>query len=130
VAESDDLLKQFADFMEAKNAEKESQGPESEVEIWDKEGNGARVPRSAAKGFLNKFGIDIDPDPPASDDSGSNPDGKRPKSPAKSSPAGTSKTSETQSVTRYFAKRAAKLVAYTGECRSDIYSSYRRWSIV
>jgi hypothetical protein len=107
VADNDDLLKQFAEFMEAKNAEKESEGPEPEVEIWDKEGNGARVPRSAAKGFLNKFGIDVDPDPPASDDSGSNSDGKRSKSPAKSAPTGTTKTSEGQSVTRYFAKRPA-----------------------
>lgn len=107
MADSDDLLKQFADFMESKRAQEEESGPEPEVEIWDKEGNGARVPRSAAKGFLNKFGIDVDPDPPANDDSGSNTDGKRSKSPAKSAPTGTSKTSEGQSVTRYFAKRPA-----------------------
>jgi hypothetical protein len=106
VAEADDLLKQFAEFMEAKNAEKEAEGPESEVEIWDKEGNGARVPRSAAKGFLNKFGIDID-EPTPSDDGKPDNDGKRPKSPAKPAPAGTSKASNPQSVTRYFAKRPA-----------------------
>jgi hypothetical protein len=103
MAEADDLIKSFAEFMASKKAEEEASGPEPEVEIWDKEGNGARVPRSAAKGFLNKFGIDLDETPTDPDDgSGNSKDGK-PKSP----PAKTSPTGKTPTTTKYFGKRAA-----------------------
>lgn len=104
--ESDDLLKQFAEFMESKRQSEAESEPETEVEIWDKEGNGARVPRSAAKGFLNKFGIDID-EPPASDDgNGDNASGKS-KPAAKPKAANSSSASGQGPVTRYFAKRPA-----------------------
>lgn len=104
MAEADDLIKQFAEFMTAKQAEAAASEPESEVEIWDKEGNGARVPRSAAKDFLNKFGIDLDESAPESDDDSSG-DSKtsKPKPPAnKGTPTGKAGTA-----TRYFAKRPA-----------------------
>ncbi len=121
MAESDDLLKQFAEFMESKRQSEAESEPESEVEIWDKEGNGARVPRSAAKGFLNKFGIDID-EPPADDDSGGDTKGGKSKPAAKPKTPNSSSASGQGPVTRYFAKRpAGKLDAGTGEREGDIY---------
>ncbi len=105
--ESDDLLKQFAEFMESKRQSEAESEPETEVEIWDKEGNGARVPRSAAKGFLNKFGIDIDEPPAENDDSGGDTKGSKSKPAAKPKTPNSSSASGQGPVTRYFAKRPA-----------------------
>ncbi len=103
MSDSDDLIKQFAEFMEAKKAEESANEPESEVEIWDKEGNGARVPRSSAKSFLNKFGIDLDESAPDTDDgSGDSKAGKS----KPSAPTGKT-TPKASAATRYFAKRPA-----------------------
>jgi hypothetical protein len=57
-----DILKEFAEFLEAKKAsEQESADAEDfEVEIWDKDGRGVRTRRSHAKPFLNSLGIDVD----------------------------------------------------------------------
>lgn len=59
---NDDLMGEFAEFLEAKRAkEKESAESEDfEVEIWDEKGRGVRTRRSHAKPFLNSLGIDVD----------------------------------------------------------------------
>jgi hypothetical protein len=60
---NDELMSEFAEFLEAKRA-KEKETAESEdfeVEIWDEKGRGVRTRRSHAKPFLNSLGIDIDP---------------------------------------------------------------------
>ena len=104
MSDTDDLLKSFAEFMESKRAEETANGPEPEVEIWDKEGNGARVPRSAAKGFLQKFGIDLDEPSTESDDSDGDSKAGKPKT---SKPASKSAPANSNIGTRYFGKRAA-----------------------
>lgn len=73
---NEDLMAEFADFLEAKRA-KETEAAESEdfeVEIWDEKGRGVRTRRSHAKPFLNSLGIDVDP--PAKKDDGSVEDDK------------------------------------------------------
>jgi hypothetical protein len=66
---NDELMSEFAEFLEAKRAkEKESAEAEDfEVEIWDEKGRGVRTRRSHAKPFLQSLGIDVDP--PAKGDS-------------------------------------------------------------
>lgn len=73
MADEQDLLKEFTEFMASKQAaEAESSANEEEVEVWDKDGNGARIKFSHAKPFLQKLGIALDPAPstPAADDKG------------------------------------------------------------
>ena len=40
--------------------ESEPEADEEYIEIWDETGAGAKVKRSSAKSWLNKFGIDLD----------------------------------------------------------------------
>lgn len=100
---ADDILKEFADFLEAKKAS-EQEAADSEdfdVEIWDEKGRGVRTKRSHAKPFLQSLGIDLD----SSDESVGTDDGndgdkgdkKGPRSP-KNPPASTQST-----VRKYFA---------------------------
>lgn len=65
-----DILAQFQEFLSAKaQQEKDAEDSEDyEVEVWDKDGRGARVRRSHAKPFLQSLGIDVDP--PTSDGKG------------------------------------------------------------
>lgn len=57
MALSEDEKKQLA-ALQAKENEPE---PDDEfIEIWDDTGAGAKVKRSSAKNWLNKFGIDLD----------------------------------------------------------------------
>lgn len=47
--------------LEALQAKESEPEPDDEfIEIWDETGAGAKVKRSAAKSWLNKFGIDLD----------------------------------------------------------------------
>jgi hypothetical protein len=70
VAEVDkSMFDEFAEWLEAKHqAEAENAQADDEVEIWDKDGRGARVKRSMAKPFLQSLGIDLDPTPEPEDD--------------------------------------------------------------
>lgn len=65
---NEDLMSEFAEFLEAKNAKKEADAANEDfdVEIWDEKGRGVRTKRSHAKPFLNSLGIDL-PDPPKDD---------------------------------------------------------------
>jgi hypothetical protein len=85
---TDELMSEFAEFLEAKRAkEKESAEAEDfEVEIWDEKGRGVRTRRSHAKPFLQSLGIDVDT-PPKGDnaDDGDKTKGKKP-APRKASP--------------------------------------------
>lgn len=57
MALSEDEKKTLA-ALQAKENEPE---PDDEfIEIWDETGAGAKVKRSSAKTFLNRFGIDVD----------------------------------------------------------------------
>ena len=99
------LFEQFTEFMEAKAAsEAENAQADDEVEIWDKDGRGARVKRSMAKPFLQSLGIDLDPTTDKDDDDKG--DGK-----SKSRPTG--KTQQSAGVAsgvakRYFSKPSGK----------------------
>lgn len=117
MSDSDDVLKQFAEFMESKRAEESANGPEPEVEIWDKEGNGARVPRSAAKSFLQKFGIDLDETPPESDDGDGDSKAGKSKNPK---PTGKSTPANSNIGARYFGKRPAGKLGNPQQCRFPI----------
>jgi hypothetical protein len=108
VAEKDDsILGEFAEFLEAKKASEAEQATSEdyEVEVWDKEGRGARIKRSHAKPFLQSLGIDLDPEPP--NDGGGEGDGKSAgKTPPKGRTNSPSATSTGATVTRkYFGKK-------------------------
>lgn len=66
---NEDLMSEFAEFLEAKNAKKEEDAANEDfdVEIWDEKGRGVRTKRSHAKPFLNSLGIDLPDDPPKDD---------------------------------------------------------------
>lgn len=96
---NDDLMAEFAEFLEAKRAqETEDKASEDfDVEIWDEKGRGVRTKRSHAKPFLQSLGIDVDP--PAEGDP--NDVGN----PTKTKGAGTKKAPPkppTNSVRKYF----------------------------
>jgi hypothetical protein len=84
-------------------------GEDFEVEIWDHEGNGARVPYHAGKNWLAKFGIGVpEPESEPEGDQG----GKTPKSGGRSGSSGGNSggnpgSVETQSALRHFQKRPA-----------------------
>jgi hypothetical protein len=65
---TDELMGEFAEFLEAKRAKEQTEKEEEDfdVEIWDEKGRGVRTRRSHAKPFLNSLGIDVDP--PAKDE--------------------------------------------------------------
>jgi hypothetical protein len=96
------MFKEFMDFVSAKQQqEADAKADEEEVEIWDKEGRGARVKRSAAKPFLQSLGIDLDPEPEKTDED------KDDKGKAKPRPAGRSATTAAtgqSTVRKYFSK--------------------------
>lgn len=108
---ADDILKEFADFLEAKKASEadEQSSQDFEVEIWDEKGRGVRTRRSHAKPFLQSLGIDLDPEPEAGDNGSDNPTSDAGKSKPKGSrqapnpPAGSQST-----VRKYFTKTPAK----------------------
>lgn len=97
------LFKEFMDFIAAKNAdEANSRADEEEVEIWDKEGRGARVKRSAAKPFLQSLGIDLDPVVESDEDKGKEKD--KGKSRPAGRTAGNAATTGQSTVRKYFSK--------------------------
>lgn len=96
---NEDLMKEFAEFLEAKRAsEKEAEKEEDfDIEIWGPDGSGVRTKRSHAKPFLNKLGLDVDaPDNDGADDAGDKNKGTS-KTPRKTAP----KPAES-SVRKYF----------------------------
>lgn len=99
---NDDLMKEFAEFLEAKRAsEKEATEQEDfDVEIWDEKGRGVRTKRSHAKPFLNTLGLDVDA--PAND--GTSDDGDKDKSSTKTSRK-TSAKGPDSSVRKYFTNK-------------------------
>ena len=96
------LFKAVKEFVSAKNqSEADAKADEEEVEIWDKEGRGARVKRSAAKPFLQSLGIDLDPVVETEDDK------DKGKDKGKARPTGrTAQTAATgqSTVRKYFSK--------------------------
>lgn len=105
MADSDDILKEFAEFMQAKrDSESESTDASEEVEIWDKDGRGARVRKADALPFLKSFGLfpdqvdagDSDPDKSGKNDGKGSPKTSKPK------PTGPSQNA----ARRYFSKGA------------------------
>lgn len=58
------LMKEFEEFLSAKRQkeQEEADSEDYEIEVWDKDGRGARIRRSHAKPFLQSLGIDLDPD--------------------------------------------------------------------
>jgi hypothetical protein len=97
------LLKEFQEFLSAKQEAAAAEGPEDEVEIWNEHGQGARVRRSVAKPFLQSLGIDLDP--PAGD--GDNSDGQSDNDGSKAKPKGRQAASKPASgvARKYFVKK-------------------------
>jgi hypothetical protein len=105
VADDNDILKQFQEFLTAKAESEAAENADEdfEVEIWDKEGNGVRTRRSHAKPLLQKLGLDLDPEPSTEGGEG---DGKKPgKKPAAAKQAGSQASGGV--ARRYFTKPAA-----------------------
>jgi hypothetical protein len=99
-ANNDDLMKEFAEFLETKRA-KEKEDADSEdfdVEIWDEKGRGVRTRRSHAKPFLNSLGIDVDPPATGNNDGSADETKTKKTSPRKATPA------QSNSVRKYFTK--------------------------
>jgi hypothetical protein len=95
---TDELMSEFAEFLEAKRAkEKESAEAEDfDVEIWDEKGRGVRTRRSHAKPFLNSLGIDVDPPAKGTENDGGDQGKTRKTNPRKATPA------QANSVRKYF----------------------------
>jgi hypothetical protein len=97
----DDILSQFAEFLEAKNKadQEQADSEDYEVEIWNEKGQGARIKRSHAKPFLQTLGIDIDPKPNG-DTTGDDADKPKPKRKS----TGNSASNTTGVARKYFTK--------------------------
>lgn len=98
------LFDEFMEFVSAKQAaEADSADDNDEVEVWDKDGRGARVKKKDAKPFLQTLGILLDPkeeddsDGDKNDKSKSRPTGKTVKNAAATGAA-------TSTVKKYFSK--------------------------
>lgn len=95
------IMKEFEEFLTQKAAaEKSAKDDEDyDVEIWNKEGAGARVKRSHAKPFLQSLGLDLD-----SDEGNSKPESgdAEPKAARKSTGTGSTKPAQSTSVRKYF----------------------------
>jgi hypothetical protein len=84
--------------------ESENAPEDFEIELWTGDGNGARVPYSKGRKWLqDNFGIDLDP--PADPESGNNngPDGNGDKVP----PKGKAPAPRSNTAGKYFGKRSA-----------------------
>jgi hypothetical protein len=97
------MFKEFMDFMTSKReAEADADDGDEEVEIWNKEGAGARVKKRDAKPFLQSLGLL--PDPPAQkegeDDKGKDKGKARPTGRTSQTAAGTTST-----VRKYFSNK-------------------------
>jgi|SRR5580692_3073005 hypothetical protein len=97
-------FQEFMEWMTAKKAaEAESQHDDEEIEIWDKDGRGARIRRSAAKPFLQSLGIDVDPKPESTTNDDGKGDGK-----GKARPTGktaqNAATAGNNTIRKYFTK--------------------------
>jgi hypothetical protein len=94
------LFDEFAAWLESKHeAERDNEDDNEEVEIWNKDGAGARVKKRDAKPFLQSLGLMPDPEPELEDDKSKDKPKSRP----------TGRTSQvagaTQStVKKYFSK--------------------------
>lgn len=57
-------MAQFEEFLKEKNAKEQAEKDEEdfEIEIGDKDGNFVRTRRSHAKPFLQRMGLDLDPE--------------------------------------------------------------------
>lgn len=102
---NDELMAEFAQFLEQKRANEKKQAEEEDfdIEIWGPDGSGVRTKRSHAKPFLNKLGIDVDA-PPAD---GADDSGNKGKSTSKTTPKTSAKGPES-TVRKYFTGGTAK----------------------
>lgn len=107
MASKEEILKQIADLQ----AEADNMGDEDEfdVEIWNKDGEGARLPHGQTTRWLKtKFPDLFDPEPNLSDNDGKD-DGKGnpPSDGGKSKPRVSNSNRGSGTASKYFAKRPA-----------------------
>lgn len=105
MAEIDEgMFKEFMDFVSAKRqAESEDESGNEEVEVWDKDGRGARVKKRDALPFLQTLGIGL----PEKPDTESGNDGDADKTKGKTRPTGKTAGSTVATggtVKKYFSK--------------------------
>jgi hypothetical protein len=95
------MFDEFAAWLESKRAaEAENDDGDEEVEIWNKEGAGARVKKRDAAPFLKSLGLLPDPEPESTEDD-------KGKDKGKSRPTGRTSATATGSqstVRKYFSK--------------------------
>jgi hypothetical protein len=103
VADNDDLFAEFQEFLSAKRSaeDKEKSEEDYDVEVWDKDGRGARVRRSHARPFLQTLGIDLDPKPDTETDT------DKTKDKGKAKPTGST-TAPGPVTKRYFSPKTPK----------------------
>lgn len=104
MAEIDEnTFKEFMEFLSAKKqAEAEDESGNEEVEVWDKDGRGARVKKRDALPFLQTLGIGLPAKPETSDN-----DGDDDKTKGKARPTGKTAGSAVAAggtVKKYFSK--------------------------
>lgn len=97
------MFDEFAAWLESKHAaERDNEDDNEEVEIWDKDGRGARVKKRDAKPFLQSLGLMPDPETESSEDD-------KDKDKGKTRPTGRTTPATTQStVKKYFTKTTGK----------------------
>jgi hypothetical protein len=99
VSSRDEIIAQI----QALQAEADSMGDgdDYEIEIWNPEGAGTRLPSKAGEGFLRKHFPELFTPDPADTDGTPEPD------PGKAKPASKASPAKPATATRYFGKRAA-----------------------
>lgn len=108
MATRDEILAQIKALQD--EADSMGDGDDYEIEIWNQEGAGTRLPAKAGEGFLRTHFPELFPaDDSANDgadDSGTDPNGGKSKSPRKVAP-GNSGPARTTTAGKYFGKRPA-----------------------
>jgi hypothetical protein len=104
--------KEIEDQIAALQAEAESMGDgdDYEIEIWNQEGAGTRLPSKAGEGFLRKHFPELftedDPADSGTDDGKTDTTGTKPK-PGKVAPGASRSNTGTTTAGKYFGKRPA-----------------------
>ena len=98
------MFDEFAAWLESKRAaEAENDDGDEEVEIWNKEGAGARVKKRDAKPFLQSLGLMPDPEPESNaEDNDKGKDKGKPRPTGRTSATATGSQS---TVRKYFSNK-------------------------
>lgn len=97
---NDDILSQFAQWLEEKQAkDKEAEGADDEIEVWNADGSGMRGKRSSLGAWLEKQGFTITAAPEEK------PEEKETGKSGRQSKGSQSTNSQTSTARKYFATK-------------------------